>query len=87
MGWLDQRREDNVVSDCIIMEHPVSLFRVLGGNSDILFIVWRSYLDSTAAEHALNTDADGHDAHSRTPIFVQDGETDVTVTVDMRVAG
>ena len=44
-------------------------------------------LDSTAAEHALNTDADGHDAHSRTPIFVQDGETDVTVTVDMRVAG
>ena len=28
----------------LTMEHPVSLFRVLGGNSDILFIVWRSYL-------------------------------------------
>ena len=90
----------------LTMENPLSLFRVLGGNSDILFIVWRSYLwqqnsefssrvclfarvgnlDSAAAEHALDTDADGHDAHSRTPIFVQDRETDVAVAVDVRVA-
>ena len=45
------------------------------------------YLDSAAAEHALDTDADGHDAHSRTPIFVQDREADVAVAVDVRMAG
>ena len=44
-----------------------------------------SHLFCACTEHALYAQADRHDIHSRTPIFVQDWQTYVTVTIDMRM--
>ena len=46
-----------------------------------------THLLGTTTEHALYTKTDWHDVHRRTPVFVQYGETDVTVAINVRMDG
>ncbi len=43
------------------------------------------YLLSASTKHALYTEAHRCDVHCRTPVFIQDRETDVSVAIDVRV--
>jgi len=46
---------------------------------------YTSNLFSTAAQHADDADTDGADTKCRGPVLIQDGETDVTITVNVRM--
>ena len=43
------------------------------------------HLFCTSTKHALYTQTHGHDIHGWAPVFVQNGETNVAIAVNVRV--